>query len=505
MKKVIASVLCFAMCAGLMTGCSDKKDETTTTAASNGGETTTTASEGGETSAEGGETSAEESGETSAEEGGETTAATDEEHALSFGEGDIVIKVYAMSNEVPNMLGAFLEKNPDLKAKYKIDAMYCNNDGQGYETKLNAALTAGGDTAPDLYVAEADYILPYTTGDFASFAAPYADFIDNVDGKIKDAEIAGYTVELGTNADGKVQALCYQCTGGAMIYRASIAKEVFGSDDPAAIEEAFGAGSQNWDKFWEAADKLKAANVAVVSGLGDIWNISEKASQTPWVVDGKLNIDPQREAYIEMAKKLIDGGYTNDTTAWQPAWNADMRGEGDKKVFAYFGPAWLINYVMAGQCEGTDAYGDWRVCTPPVGFWWGGSWLLANKQVLDNADKKEFVSKFIEWVTLDASENGLQNGWANGTSGIASAKDTVSSGKVMATAKGDMEFLGGQNPFDIFVKATSFASAKCKCEYDADLNGTFQDLVNQYAHGKITKDELMDKFNDTAEAKDIEV
>jgi hypothetical protein len=350
MKKVIASVLCFAMCAGLMTGCSDKKDETTTTAASNGGETTTTASEGGETSAEGGETSAEEGGETSAEEGGETTAATDEEHALSFGEGDIVIKVYAMSNEVPNMLGAFLEKNPDLKAKYKIDAMYCNNDGQGYETKLNAALTAGGDTAPDLYVAEADYILPYTTGDFASFAAPYADFIDNVDGKIKDAEIAGYTVELGTNADGKVQALCYQCTGGAMIYRASIAKEVFGSDDPAAIEEAFGAGSQNWDKFWEAADKLKAANVAVVSGLGDIWNVSEKASQTPWVVDGKLNIDPQREAYIEMAKKLIDGGYTNDTTAWQPAWNADMRGEGDKLVFAYFRPAWLINYVKAAKC-----------------------------------------------------------------------------------------------------------------------------------------------------------
>ena len=502
MKKVIASILCFTMCAGMFAGCKGKDDkkESATTASGNG-DTTASATEGS-SSAESSESAAD-SSETEASSEDTTTEVTTA--IESYGTGSIEINMFAMSPEVPGMVKRFMADNPDMASKYKVTAMVSANTNGAYVTKLNAALTAGGDGAPDIYVAEADYILPYTQGDLSSLAAPYADFIDNVDGKLKDAQIAQYTIDLGTNTDGKLVALCYQCTGGAMIYSASIAKEVFGSDDPAAIEEAFGAGSQNWDKFWEAADKLKAANVAVVSGLGDIWNVSEKASQTPWVVDGKLNIDPQREAYIEMAKKLIDGGYTNDTTAWQPAWNADMRGEGDKKVFAYFGPAWLINYVMAGQCEGTDAYGDWRVCTPPVGFWWGGSWLLANKQVLDNADKKEFVSKFIEWVTLDASENGLQNGWANGTSGIASAKDTVSSGKVMATAKGDMEFLGGQNPFDIFVKATSFASAKCKCEYDADLNGTFQDLVNQYAHGKITKDELMDKFNDTAEAKDIEV
>ena len=240
----------------------------------------------------------------------------------------------------------------------------------------------------------------------------------------------------------------------------------------------------------------KAAIVAVVSGLGDIWNVSEKASQTPWVVDGKLNIDPQREAYIEMAKKLIDGGYTNDTTAWQPAWNADMRGEGDKKVFAYFGPAWLINYVMAGQCEGTDAYGDWRVCTPPVGFWWGGSWLLANKAAIEDADKKEVIGKIVEWITLDATENGLLYAWANGT--ISAAKDTVSSGVVMKMSDGSMDILGGQNPFEIFVTATSYASAKCKCEYDSTLNGAWQDQVKQYAMGEKDKDAALNEFKDVA-------
>ncbi|MBR3057436.1 MAG: carbohydrate ABC transporter substrate-binding protein [Clostridiales bacterium] len=488
MKKIIASVLCFAMVAGVA-GC-DSKDETTkatqTTAAttSAAAETTTTAGEAEE-----------------------TTAATNTTANVEYGSGSIVIKVYAMSAEVPNMLGAFMKQFPDMAAKYKIDAMYCNNDGQGYETKLNQALKAQEDgITPDIYIAEADYILPYTQGAFSEYAASYKDFIDDVDNKVKDAEIAGYTVDLGSK-DGELKALCYQCTGGAFIYRRSIAKDVFGSDDQKTVEDAIGAGTQKWDKFFEACAALKAKGYKMVSGLSDIWVVSEKCSQTPWVVDGKLNIDPARSEYIDIAKKMIDEDYTNDTSSWSEAWYSDMIDAGESKVFGWFGPAWLINYVLADKCQSDNInVGDYAVCVPPVGFWWGGSWLLASKLAVENADKKEFVSKFIEWVTLDTTKEGLQYGWANNSiEGLTAAKDTVSSGKVMKVSDGTMTFLGGQNPFQIFVDATSYASSKCKCEYDADLNGTWQDLVNQYAHGKISKDDITAKFNDAAEAIDIEV
>ena len=508
MKKIIASVLCFSLCAGLFAGC-DSSDSTTTTTTKKAETTTTAASSADDTTTE---SSADDTSASEESSEDETTVSTDEEHALSFGKGSQVIKVYAMSNEVPNMIGEFLAKYPDLDAKYKIDAMYCNNDNQGYETKLNAALKAGGDTAPDLYVAEADYILPYTRGDFEAYAADYKDFIDDLDNKIKTAGIAGYTVDLGSNSEGTLKALCYQCTGGAFIYRRSIAKEVFGSDDQKTVEAAIGAGTQSWDKFWEAAEKLKEKNIAIISGLGDIWNVCEKASSTPWVVDGKLKIDKSREEYIEIAKKLIDNGYTNDTTAWQPAWNADMINAGEKKVFGWFGPAWLINYVIAAQCKTDDkpdeakGWGDFAVCVPPVGFWWGGSWLCANKNAVADDAKKEFIQKFIEWVTLDCTKDGLQYGWANQTLSITAAKDTVASDTVMKMSDGSMEFLGGQNPFQIFVDATSYASSKCKCEYDADLNGTFQNIVNEYAHGKIASvDDVKAKLKDAAEALDIDV
>ena len=469
MKKIIASVLCFTMCAAMFAGCSSS-DSTTTTAA--GGQTDATTTEGAATS--------------------EPTTSE-----VSMGEGDIKINVYAMSDEVPGMIEEFFKRNPDYAAKYTVNATVSNNDNQAYETKLNAALTAGGDLAPDLYVAEADYILPYTQGEFADFAAPYSSFIDDVDGKVKAADIAGYTVELGTNKSGDLVALCYQCTGGAFIYRRSIAKEVFGSDDQATVEAAIGAGTQSWDKFFEAAEALKAKGYAIVSGLGDVWNVCEKAASTPWVVDGKLNIDPMRMEYLDIAKKLIDGDYCNKTDAWQEAWYADMKDQSERKVFGWYGPAWLINYVIAKQAvDEATGFGDYAVCVPNVGFWWGGSWLLANKAAIEDADKKEVIGKIVEWITLDATENGLLYAWANGT--ISAAKDTVSSGVVMKMSDGSMDILGGQNPFEIFVTATSYASAKCKCEYDSTLNGAWQDQVKQYAMGEKDKDAALNEFKDVA-------
>ncbi len=428
----------------------------------------------------------------------------------SYGNGSIEINMFAMSPEVPGMVKRFMADNPDMASKYRVTAMVSANTGGAYVTKLNAALTAGGDGAPDIYVAEADYILPYTQGDLSSLAAPYADFIDNVDGKLKTAGIAQYTVDLGTNPDGKLVALCYQCTGGAMIYSASIAKEVFGSDDPAEVKKAVGGGSGNWDTFKQAAAKLNAAGYAACADFGDLWNVCEKAASTPWVVDGKVNIDPQRDAYMDLIKEAYDNNWTNETGNWNDAWYAAMNGESrdpktneTRKVFAFFGPAWLINYTMGDHSANTK--GDWRVCESPVGFWWGGSWLCVNKKGIQDADKKIFLSKFVEWVTLDCSDTGLQYLWASGAMNDNGTKDTVASSTVLAKVKGDMALLGGQDAFPIFISATSFASAKCKCLYDDQLNGVFMDNAADYARGKISKQDAINNFKDACAEKGIEI
>ena len=477
MKKVIASVLSLAMIAALATGC-DK----------NGGDTTTTTSGAG-----GGDPAPTETG----AEPTDTTAT--EKRTMTFGTGSEKINLWSFTDEIPKMVGQYVKQKPEFGQKYTVECTIIATDGGAYQTALDNALVAGGDTAPDMYAAEAAFILKYSQGDMAKFAATYKELGIDVDAKIKEADIAKYTIEVGSRG-GDLVALGYQATGCAMIYNAEVAKDTFGTDDPAKIEEIVGAGSGKWDKFFEAAAKLKEKGYAAVSGAGDIWNACEKSADKAWIVDGQLNIDPKREQYLDIAKQLKDNGWSNDANAWSEAWYADMKGEGAQKVFAFFGPAWLINYVMIGNSGGNKAgegtFGQWRVCAPPVGFFWGGTWVLGSK----DTSKKEGVAELIEWITLDSSDTGLQYLWANGSvdwdndPATATAKDTVASATVMAKSDGKLDFCGGQNVFPAFIAGNQYASAKAMTQYDETINGYFTDAAAQYAEGNVDRAGAIEQF-----------
>ena len=408
----------------------------------------------------------------------------------SFAGAEDVINLYAFTDEVPTMLQHYIDTHPEFG--YKLNTTIIATTDGLYQPALDQALTAGGADAPDIYCAEAAFILKYAQGDMASYAAAYDDLGIDTANAIKAADIAQYTVDIGTRpADGKVVGLGYQATGGAFIYRRSIAKDVWGTDDPAVIATKIGPG---WDKFFEAAEELKAKGYGIVSGDGDIWHAIENSSEKGWIVDGELYIDPAREAFLDMSKKLKDNGYHNDTTDWSDAWFADMKDAGAKKIFGFYGPAWLINYTIGPNCG--DTSGDWAICEPNIGFFWGGTWLLANK----DTQKAEAVKKLIEWVTLDCTEGGLQYGWANGSLyGNGGTKDCVGSGTVMAMSDGKLDFLAGQNMFDVFVPANQFANGKNLTQYDETINNFWRDATRQYTGGAMSREEAIEFFKQNVE------
>ena len=428
--------------------------------------------------------------------------------APAYADGKTVINVMSFTDEVPKMIDRYLELHPDFADKYEIKTTIIATTEGLYQPALDQALAGGGADAPDIYCAEAAFILKYSQGDASQFAATYEDLGIDVDAEIEASQIAPYSVEIGTRpSDGKVVALGYQATGGAFIYRRSIAKDVWGTDDPAVVGEKIGAGTQSWDKFFEAAEELKAKGYGIVSGDGDIWHAIENSSDAGWIVDGVLTIDPKREAFLDLSKKLKDNDYHNDTQDWTEAWYADMQGVGTKPVLGFYGPAWLINYVMAGNSGGTKpgegTYGDWAVCPSNVGFFWGGTWLLANKDT-KNADA---VAEIIKWITLDSSEDGLQYGWANGTwSGEQGTKDTVASGTVMAKSNGELDFLGGQNMFEAFVPANEYANGSNLTQYDETINNYWRDVVRQYTAGELSREDAITAFKtNVADNLDVEV
>ena len=479
MKKFVAGMLSFCMMATLIAGC-------------NGGETTptTAAPTAAPAQTEGGD-------------GGETDAPETEAPS-----GDkIVINLWSFTDEVPKMIDAYMESHPDFAAQYEVVPTIIATTNGEYQPALDQALINGGDDAPDFYCCEAAFIARYTQGEMGEYACPYSELGIDVAAETSAANIAQYTMDIGSNTSGELVALGYQATGGAMIYRRSIATEVFGTDDPDEIANVVGAGSGNWDAFYDAAAQLHDAGYATVSSIGDLWNVVKNAPGTQgWVTDDDtLYLDPNRESFLDLAKDFLDNDWCNDTSAWGDAWFADMADASDRQVFCFFGPAWLINYTIAPHCgsydesgenligsyaDGLGTYGDWACCPSPVGFFWGGTWVLANV----NSDKKEAVGELIRWITLDCSESGLQYAWANGLMNAAGTGDCVASGTVMDISDGSTDFLGGQNMFDVFVPANALASGESFQPLDEDINTFWQDQVSLYAHGEKDRDTAIADF-----------
>ena len=419
-----------------------------------------------------------------------------ERQVITYGSGPETINLWSYSNDAPKIVEQYIKQMPEFGEKYTVECTIIPTDGGAYQRYLDQAIVAGGPLMPDIYFVDGDFAAKYTKGDLCKFAAEYKNLGIDVEKKIKEAKIAPYVVDVGTR-DGKVVGLSYQSTAGVMIYNAEVAKAAFGTDDPAEIEKIFGAGTGSWSKFLAASETLNSKGYAVVSGYEDLWPLCDKSAEQPWIVDGTLTIDPERENYLDLARTIKNNGYSNDSVNWSENWYKDMKGEGNKKVFAYFGPAWLINYVMIGNCGGSvwgeGTFGHWRVCAPPAGFYWGGSWVLAHYAT----DHKEGVAELIEWITLDTSDTGLQYLWANGLIDwdndpyTTSVQDAVASSAVMARSKWSEPFCGGQDLFPAFITGNKYSSGKAVTQYDTTIGRYFNYAAREYADKKMNKNEAI--------------
>jgi len=323
---------------------------------------------------------------------------------------------------------------------------------------------------------------------------------------IDAAQIATYVWEVGTRpTDGQVVGLGFQATGSAFIYRRSLAEQIWGTDDPAVVQTKIGPG---WDQFLVAAEEAKAEGIAILPGEGDAWQAIRSGATVPYIQNDRLNLDPHREQYLDIGYELYNNDFTTKVGAWSDGWFAAMSGNAEKPVLGLLGPAWLINYVLVNNAG--DTWGDWAICVPPTGFSWGGTWTIANER--GNPDVRAGVATLVEWITLDTSDTGFQYKFANGSLFEGSArfpeqaadfadgrytKDAVASGVVMAKSDGVLEFLGGQDMFDIFIPAGAGASGAGWGPYDETINSAFDDQAGQYFMGNKSREDAIADWKQT--------
>ena len=374
---------------------------------------------------------------------------------------------YQIVDEVTGKIG-------DVTVKWNITA----NADNAYQNNLDNTLlnqdSAAADDKVDIFLIEADYALKYIDSEYA---LPVADL------GIKEADIADqykYTQDIVTDGNGVLKGLSWQGCPGVLFYNREAAKAVLGSDDPATVQAAV----KDWDTFVATAEKAKAAGYNMVSSVMDTYRTYSNNVSTKWVVDGKIKIDANLEKWVQDSKKLVDAGMAGTHSLWSTEWSAGFFPEG--KVFCYFGPAWLVNFSMSADQEGSIGYnGGWGATEGPQGFFWGGTWICAAK----GTDNGDLIKDIMLKMTTDAElmkgivvkDDDFVN---NKTAMEAMAKDASYSSKV----------LGGQNPLQMYCNGVAGLDLSNLSKYDQACNEEFQNAMKQYFDGTATYDEALELF-----------
>ena len=268
--------------------------------------------------------------------------------------GGKVLNIYVWNDEFQARFKDYFEKAGLIPKGVTVNWVITANQNNAYQDKLDASLLAQdkakADDKIDLFLVEADYALKYVNTDYT------LDVLKDVGlSKTDISQMYKYTKDIMTNSKGVLKGVSWQACPGGLIYRRSVAKELFGSDDPATVQAAL----SSWDKFDAAAAAAKAKGYFMVSGYDDDFRVFSDNMSGPWVdKNGKINVDPSIMKWIDQTKLYTDKGYNNKASLWSPESAAGAAG----KVFSYFGPSWFIDFCLAGwtkaDAKGPDAVGN---------------------------------------------------------------------------------------------------------------------------------------------------
>lgn len=386
--------------------------------------------------------------------------------------------VWSFTDELKTMIDKYYSPaHPNVEIEYSLTPT------DQFPNKLDPVL-ASGQGAPDVFALEAAFVRKYVE---SGLLLDITDIYEEARSKV-----LAYPVEVGTY-NGKVYGMSWQAAPGAMFYRRSLAKKYLGTDEPDAVQKYVA----NLDKFLETAELLKnksAGKCVVVSSTGDMNNVFLGARDKPWVIDGKLNIDPAMVEYMKISKILKDKGYEGRVGQWSEGWFAGMKGElktedgSDVEVFSYLLPTWGLHYVLKPNAP--DTAGDWAMCPGPAPYRWGGTWVGAYKGTKNVAAAKDFI----RYVTTD---DGFLEAWAKDTGDVVSNMNVVN--KIKDTYS--EPFLGGQNHYAAFAEMAKNVDGKLTQGTDQAIEGLFGEAATAYMNGEKSLDKALDDFKSQVSAQ----
>lgn len=401
-----------------------------------------------------------------------------------------VLNIYCWNTEFQDRFNAFYADK--IPADVTVNWVITPSDGGAYQTKLDETLlnqeSAAANDKIDLFLIEADYALkyvnsPYTMDVYGGVGLTEAD----------TADMYQYTKDICTDSTGVLKGVSWQGCPGALIYRRSIAKDVLGTDDPAAVQEAL----SDWTKYDAVAAQAKAKGYYMTSGYVADYRVYSNNTTAPWVnASDEIIFDPAIKQWIAHTKTFLDNEYTLPYGIWDA--ESFNQAKIDGKAMCYFGPGWFFDFCLmpatlaeaeGAQEPGNGSYGDWAICKGPQGFFWGGTWICAAA----GSDDVELVKDIMKTLTCDKDTLVAITRKYNDFTNNQKAMDEIAKDATYGS-----KFLGGQNHIAVLAQSAASISMKNISPYDQLLNEPLPASFLDYFLGNITEEQAYDNFYNSA-------
>lgn len=323
----------------------------------------------------------------------------------------------------------------------------------------------------DLFVGEPHYLSKYVDSDFTLDLSTIGVYPLSTGYE--------YMTRLGTSKNGEYKGVGYYGCPGGIVYRRSLAEEVFGTSDPAEVQDML----DTWDKYNAAAQMAKENGIVMTASYEYTLRAYLAGSSSPWVdEDDRLNMEGFADQWINDTLNAVSNGEANPVRLWTEELGAEM--QQDSRSLCFFGPKWYYDYVIPMYDEST--YGDWAFIEGPQAYYWGGSYLLA----ASDTDNPETIADIMNAFT--ANEDIL---WSMVENDEAFVNNISVNQRQAENADYYAGFLGGQNDYAVLNEIAQHISVENETAYDSNLTTLLLNAFQDYLDGVYyTSEELRQGF-----------
>lgn len=369
------------------------------------------------------------------------------------------------------MIPEFNKKYPNIK----IEVTVVNpND---YLQKLQSGIASGSDV-PDIILGEEAY-----RGKL--FDLDVLDNLEQAPYSFDRSSVLDYTIPYISNAKGEVVAVDQAITPAGFAYRRDLAKQYWGTDDPAELEKLI----PTWDAFIAKGKELKdksGGKVLMFPGLGDAFLVLKNQNIVTYANGTDVDLTAKLKKPIDTLFQMRDAGILGKNELWTPAWSASMaKGEFMFYPMAPWGPKW---HISANDPDGKGRWG--LVKAPETGFTRGGTAVGIYK----DSKVKEAAWAFVNFA-YQSEEGSLYNFKTFGN--MTSNKAFYEKQKALFDAPGAYDdFFGGQNLAKYFLeKIIPDMKGAPQSKYDSVVDSVSNALYPLWTKdASITADAALEKF-----------